>query len=566
MTDRLIRNTPATYALATYTLATYTLATYSLIALIALTACSDAPITPTYHGGVRALIEAKCLECHQAGGIAPFALDDAETVRALAPSIVEAVETGVMPPFGQDPECREVADSQRLSAREIAAFTEWRDAGYPDGDPDSYEPPAPGDVVTTVTVESLLGPPEVVAIPTEPYLPDTQRPDDYRCIPLPYEFERDVFVNAVDVLPDQRELVHHVIVYAVPPAGVPQLEALDEADPGPGFNCFGDAGIEGTDAIGAWVPGSNNSGSRDVGIRVVAGSQIIVQMHYNIAGRDPASLTPDATGAAIWMLPEGQYPDYLVTGFFIANPYIDIAAGDPSSVHEVTVRLPIDGYAAAVSPHMHLLGKRIKTELIRPSGDVQCLTDVANWDFNWQRNYEFTEDAFLEVSIADRIRLTCEYDNSAANQPVINGEQLAPQDVTWGEGTRDEMCLESLSVVVPFRGQGTTGVCGGFRDCFDECGADEPFCALACMSSAGFSCLTCGTDGLLSECAAATCTAEADTLLSCMSACPEVENNLYGCLYDSCRGEFTDYYGCVAPTIADGSCASDFAGCEGIAP
>lgn len=61
---------------------------------------------------------------------------------------------------------------------------------------------------------------------------------------------RDVFMNAIDVLPDRRELVHHVIVYADPSAGVGQLETLDQADPGPGFNCFGDAGIEGEDAIG----------------------------------------------------------------------------------------------------------------------------------------------------------------------------------------------------------------------------------------------------------------------------------------------------------------------------
>lgn len=536
------------------------------VSLLFFTAACEKYIEPTYHGGVRALIEAKCVECHREGGIAPFALDDAATVRALGPSIVEAVETRTMPPFGHDTECRDVVDSLRLEPHEIAAFVQWRDTGYPDGDPASYEPPRARDMITTGTVESQLGPADVVIAPSEAYLPDVQRPDDYRCIPLPYEFERDTFLNTVDVLPDQVELVHHVIVYAVPASGVATLEELDAADPGPGFNCFSDAGIDGADVVGGWVPGATNGGDRSVATKIGRGARLVLQMHYNTAGREQSSLTPDATGAAIWILPEGQYPDYLLTALFIDNPFIEIPAGASSAVATTSVHVPIRGWIAAVSPHMHLLGKRFKTELIRDDGDVECLADVQNWDFDWQRTYEFTEREYVEISIDDEIRVTCEYDNSAANQPVINGQQQEPQDVFYGEGTRDEMCLESLIVVTEFRGQGEPGVCGGYRDCAAGCDSDEPFCALYCMSDAGFACLGCGTEGLLGECAASVCPVEDASLGSCLSECPQAETDLYGCLWTSCRSEFAAYYECVSPTIENGICAGDFEVCEGMTP
>lgn len=46
------------------------------------------------------------------------------------------------------------------------------------------------------------------------------------------------------------------------------------------------------------------------------------------------------------------------------------------------------------------------------------------------------------------MRVTCRYDNSAAKQPIVNGKQLPPHYVVWGEGTGDEMCLGALETGV----------------------------------------------------------------------------------------------------------------------
>jgi hypothetical protein len=41
----------------------------------------------------------------------------------------------------------------------------------------------------------------------------------------------------------------------------------------------------------------------------------------------------------------------------------------------------------------------------------------------------------------DTLTVRCEYDNSPANQSLLNGQRIQPRDVTWGEGSLAEMCL-----------------------------------------------------------------------------------------------------------------------------
>lgn len=75
------------------------------------------------------------------------------------------------------------------------------------------------------------------------------------------------------------------------------------------------------------------------------------------------------------------------------------------------------------------------------------MVDLPEWDFEWQSRYVF--DAPVPLELDDEVVLSCTWDNSAANQPVIDGAIADPVDVQWGEGTRDEMCLGILYVTGP---------------------------------------------------------------------------------------------------------------------
>ena len=52
----------------------------------------------------------------------------------------------------------------------------------------------------------------------------------------------------------------------------------------------------------------------------------------------------------------------------------------------------------------------------------------------------------VTFSPGDSLWMGCTWDNSASNQPIINGEVKEPVDVAWGEGTSDEMCLGGFYV------------------------------------------------------------------------------------------------------------------------
>ena len=90
-------------------------------------------------------------------------------------------------------------------------------------------------------------------------------------------------------------------------------------------------------------------------------------------------------------------------------------------------------------PHMHLLGKRIAVSQV--SGPMAI--EIPRWDFHWQNSFTLVNPVTLHPT--DSLQLECDYDNSFANQPVVNGMQQPPRDVTWGESTLDEMCVTVLT-------------------------------------------------------------------------------------------------------------------------
>jgi hypothetical protein len=67
---------------------------------------------------------------------------------------------------------------------------------------------------------------------------------------------------------------------------------------------------------------------------------------------------------------------------------------------------------------------------------------IPRWDFDWQREYVLAKSTF--VAPGDELSIACSWSNTPDDQPFVDGIQLAPHDVTWGEGTEDEMCTVTL--------------------------------------------------------------------------------------------------------------------------
>ena len=94
--------------------------------------------------------------------------------------------------------------------------------------------------------------------------------------------------------------------------------------------------------------------------------------------------------------------------------------------------------------HMHQLGTHATAKVLHEDGTETMLLDIPRYDFNWQRVYWF--DKPMRFNTTDRLSVDCNWDNTQANQPLIDGKQKTAADVGWGEGTSQEMCVANLFI------------------------------------------------------------------------------------------------------------------------
>ena len=525
---------------------------------LCLFACSSTPdpeqnAQVSYHRDVRPLIEDQCLECHLPGGIGPFALDSYEALQSVGSLVVDSVKSGRMPPWLPDPTCNSIEGARLMSETQVDLLSRWVESGMPEGAPEDYQ----ANTQRGLTLEAL-GPPTMTLAPEQAYTPDAERPDDYRCFVLDQRFEQESFMATANIVPDQQALVHHVILYLVPPQFAEQVEALDAAESGEGYTCFGGVGAGSPQPIAGWVPGTPvRAPAENVAVRIPAGARLVMQMHYNTLA---TSAVADRTEVRLWM--QEEQPEMLLESRFFAHLGIDIAAGDANSEHERIFWNTSDEpwTIVATSPHMHLLGKSQRLSHLTEGGDERCLVDIPRWDFNWQQSYVFTDPVIVQPG--EQLRLLCSYDNSAANQPVVGGEQQAPQRVTWGEGTLDEMCLNSLAFVRPYApAPEPETICTDFQGCYDTCRQRPNFpltgCALECGAQDG--CAGCVLTGMIT-CVTDDCGPQANDMITCFETCARDEDP-NGCIGSRCTNSIVGFDLCAAPIVERGTCDSSISAC-----
>ena len=247
-------------------------------------------------------------------------------------------------------------------------------------------------------------------------------------------------MRAVDTHPGDRETVHHVLTF-IDTTGA--SVALDEADPGPGYTCFGGPGFDllgGT--LGGWAPGSRPLELPD---------ERRLRLPASVARRDAGPLSPasrhaEARPDRARRLPLRREAGAVRCSFIpLINQSFTIPPNDPN--YRVTAQFPIRTPFPLklwfIAPHMHLLGRKMNVQMEPLNGAAQCLIDIQDWDFNWQGAYRFQEP--IAVPAGTRFSLTAYYDNSSSNPRNPNDP---PKAVSWGEETTDEMCIAFLGITL----------------------------------------------------------------------------------------------------------------------
>ena len=396
----------------------------------------------TYWKDAYPIIAQECSTCHYTGGIAPFALESYEDAFDNADLIRWSVEEKIMPPLPANPDTSAPFDDPRkMVEADRQTLIDWVAAGAPEGNlADKPEIEIP-------EFHNLGDPTFTLDIGVD-YSPPADMVDDYRCFVLDLALESDIELRMVDVEPTSKQMFHHGILYLAAPDEVETVEQLDAADPGPGYSCFGGPGF----TTGAWLVGEAASqlpspypaGTARI---IQKGSKVVLQQHYNTLN----GVYTDRSEVHFWQA-ESRVNDP-PRDYYLVNPLFLIPPGKES--HIATADLNIarrdgafnrakEGWLWQVWGHQHVLGKSFALDLIRADGETERLLDIPEWDFDWQGAYTLIDPIKLEAG--DRIQMTCEWDNSPENQPYVDGKQIDPRLVTWGEGTLDEMCLGGVTI------------------------------------------------------------------------------------------------------------------------
>jgi hypothetical protein len=437
------------------------------IAIVIVIAGTAAPVrmgaqsnVPTYSRDVAPILYRSCTNCHRPGEIGPMSLLSYADARPWAKSIATRVTAGTMPPWHADPRTGEFANDRRLSAAEKATLTEWVAAGAPEGDPKDL-PAAP-----QYADGWLIGQPDVVLPMREDYPIPASGTVAYQYFEVPTNFTEDKWVQAFEVRPGNRKVVHHVIVYARPPEpdAPPPAASASGARPArraPVFTFADDMDIPagqtgGPDlppgqrkplgpndrpapkalgpSIGAYVPGeASRVYPLDTAARLVAGSTLIFQMHYTTTGK----ATTDRT--SIGLIFAKTPPRTELRGTALINGNFRIPAGAADYRVDATMTINRDVTLWGMLPHTHVRGKRWSYEATFPDGRKETLLSVPNYDFDWQTDYVFKQP--LKLPRGTTLHATAWYDNSPNNKSNPD----ATQEVWWGDQTWEEMMFTGLT-------------------------------------------------------------------------------------------------------------------------
>lgn len=372
---------------------------------------NDLPELVSYTEHVAPILFENCLECHRPQQIGPMSLRNYEDTRPWAKSIKTAVTQKTMPPWFSDDPHGKFKNEMRLTDREIALISRWVDQGARQGDP-SKMPEAP-----VFDDEAwLIGKPDHI-FTMEPFHVGDDIEDYYHHTKITANFPEDRWVEAVELHPGNRSLVHHILVF-MQPSDKPLIGNEFDSD---------------MYLLGKWAPGNNPDVFTDgLGKKIPAGYDIVFQVHYHKEPGEGSGGTDASLMGVKWADGPAEHP---VTTAWILHPEIELQPGDDNYSLTSTFRFIDDGTIYALGPHMHLRGKAARFEAEYPDGTREVLLNVPTYDFNWQINYYFAEPK--HVPRGTKVHFTAWYDNSANNPFNPDPSEL----VTWGLATTDEMMI-----------------------------------------------------------------------------------------------------------------------------
>jgi hypothetical protein len=394
----------------------------------------SAPV-PTFTKDVAPILQQHCQVCHRPGEAGPFSMLTYEQTRPWAAAMKEAVKTRKMPPWFADPRYGHFSNANTLTGAQIYTITAWADAKAPKGDPKDM--PAPVNFVEGWQI----GKPDLVFQLPIPFDVPASGVVDYQHIIVPTGFTKDTWVQAAEVRPTDRTVVHHIIAFIREPQSnwfkgekpgvffiAPQLKTTTEPD----------TSALPSDFLVGYAPGQPAEILQPGQAKLIkAGSDIVFQVHYTPNGK----ATRDQTRLGI-VLAKAPPKERVLT-LSATNGTFKIPPGDSNYRVDASFDINADVKLSGLHPHMHGRGKDFEYRAVYPTGETQILLSVPHYNWHWQNWYTLEQPLLLPKGT--KIECTAHFDNSANNPDNADPAKT----VSWGEQSWDEMMVGFFNLVFP---------------------------------------------------------------------------------------------------------------------
>ncbi len=398
--------------------------------LIILVACGEqapgvrAEGAVTFAEHIAPIVHANCTPCHRPGQAGPFDLITYDDVSAAANMMKLMVNGGYMPPWPADTTYSRFLGERALSQREIDLIDVWVADGKPSGDLSSApEPPS-------YPVGSMLGEPDHVVWLKEPYELKGGAADQFLIAKAAFELLADTFLKAVEFVPGNRELVHHMNGHLV----TYQAGAKQDVHAGVSY-----VNAETSTSFGAYqqLSVANDNGSYPTLTPSVVnylplvspavlpeglggyklskqGAFLMNTLHYGPNERD----TTDHSRFNLFFAkspPERPMRELQIGTLGVTEvvPPLILEPGDVKTFSS-SFTLPDTISIATINPHMHLLGTKFLAYAVEPTGDTIPLIRINEWDFRWQYFYTFPK--LMVIPKGSVIQVYGSFDNSGNNK------------------------------------------------------------------------------------------------------------------------------------------------------
>jgi hypothetical protein len=157
-------------------------------------------------------------------------------------------------------------------------------------------------------------------------------------------------------------------------------------------------------------------------------------MHYTPFGKEAV----DQSKIGLYFYGENEKPDLMMRQSVVIDTTIEIPPGEARHQEIAYLKFPKDALLYSVFPHAHYRGVYTDVYLQTPDGKKTELMATPHYDFNWQREYEFT--APVRIPAGSKLVAHYIYDNSPGNRANPDPKTR----VLWGEQSHEEMLYSAV--------------------------------------------------------------------------------------------------------------------------